>query len=79
MPPTLAWLRETPGSDRARHCYRLAGNTASWCPTLESIDTARFLGAVWWGGTDKTARLDPVIWSSLAILNGPLANLAVGS
>lgn len=73
--PTLAWLRERPGDDSRRHCYRLDGNVASWCPTIESIDAARYLGAVWWGGSDEAARIDPVIWGSLAIMNGPLANL----
>lgn len=75
--PVLALLRERPGAGALWHCYRIDGNVASWCPTTESIDVARFLGAVWWGGSQDRAEIDPVIWSSLAILTGPLANLRV--
>ena len=77
QPPTLALLREKPGAGQPWHCYRVDGNVASWCPTTQAIDAARFLGAVWWGGSQAKAELDPVIWSSLAVMNGPLANLRV--
>lgn len=75
QPPTLALLLERPGDRSVWHCYRLDGNVASWCPTPQAIDAARFLGAVWWGGSQDSAYVDPVIWSSVAIMNGPLANL----
>jgi hypothetical protein len=77
--PVLALLREKPGPGAPWHCYRIDGIVASWCPTTEAIDTARYLGAVWWGGSQEHAEIDPVVWSSLAILTGPLANLRVAS
>jgi hypothetical protein len=64
----LAWCRTTPGSDKGMHCYRITGSTASWCGTHEEIKAAEFFGAKWMGP------LDPHVWGSLAVHNGPLHN-----
>lgn len=76
-PPTLAWLREKPGQNAPAHCYRIDGGVASWQPTPAHIGATHFLGAVWWGGSEREAFVDPVLWEGLTISNGPLANLRV--
>jgi hypothetical protein len=70
----LAWFQDPDKPDQ-RHCYAITGRTAAWCPTTKAIDVQVYFGATWWGG--KQTVLPPADWNdlSLAIMNGPLANL----
>ncbi len=72
MATVLAHFRTIKGSEENRHTYRVSGNVASWCGTQEEIRSAEFFGATWFGP------LDPPLWQSLAVINGPLANQTRG-
>lgn len=79
MPTVLAWFQD-PDKPDERHCYAISGRTAAWCPTHAAIDLQRYFGATWWGG-DATKVFAPAEWRdlSLAIMNGPVANIGVTS
>jgi len=77
MAQKMAWLRAQPG-DKTGHCYRICGTTATWFATHEEIQNAKFFGVEWAGGVEKNSMLDPIMWRSLAILNGPLQNVPRG-
>lgn len=74
MPQSMAWFRAKAG-DNTGHCYRISGTTATWFSTHEEIQTAQYFGVQWAGGTEAKSMLDPVMWKSLAVLNGPLQNV----
>lgn len=74
MAAKLFWFRETTGSNRL-HCYTVVGNVATWHPTHDSINLAKFLGTEWGVGNDESKSvMDPVYWKALAIMTGPLRN-----
>lgn len=70
----MAWFRERPGS-KEMHCYRIFGTVATWFSSQEEIQLAGFFGIPWAGGTEDKSIIDPVMWKSIAIMNGPLRNV----
>lgn len=68
MATVLAHFRTKADSNDGMHTYRITGNLASWCGTHDEIRAAEFFGATWFGP------LDPPVWRSMAVINGPLAN-----
>lgn len=75
MATKMAWLRPKKGSNTGMHCYQITGNIASWFPTHDSINLAKYLKTPWVGGNETNSKLDPAWWQSLAVMNGPLKNV----
>lgn len=65
----IAWFRPTTGSDKGMHCHRFTDvGVATYLDSEEKINLQAYLGAEWVGP------LDPVLWQTLAVMNGPLKN-----
>lgn len=63
----IAWLRPKAGSNEGAHCYRFTeAGIATWLPTTDAINTQLFLGA------KMVGPLDPNVWVSMKLENGPL-------
>lgn len=70
MKSNLAWFREKAGSDAVVHCYKFNdAGIATWMPTQKHIDVQLFFGV------QMVPPIDPVLWQTCAVVNGPLKNI----
>lgn len=68
MTAVLVSCRTTPGSDENMHTYVVENRVGVWCKYHSEIRAAEFFGAVRFGP------VDPDVWKTLQLTNGPLAN-----